>query len=65
MLLLSSDKLISFDRLAGYRIGIPKEYKSPELSSEILSIWEKAIEHLRQEGAEGEKTQKEKETNAS
>jgi aspartyl-tRNA(Asn)/glutamyl-tRNA(Gln) amidotransferase subunit A len=36
----------------GLKIGIPKEYKSDNLSNEILSLWQKGIDVLKQSGAE-------------
>lgn len=36
----------------GLRIGIPKEYKSDGLSPEIIALWEKGIDLLKQAGAE-------------
>jgi aspartyl-tRNA(Asn)/glutamyl-tRNA(Gln) amidotransferase subunit A len=37
--------------IKGLKIGIPKEYKSDNLSPEIIALWEKGIDILRQAGA--------------
>jgi aspartyl-tRNA(Asn)/glutamyl-tRNA(Gln) amidotransferase subunit A len=38
--------------IKGLKIGIPKEYKSDNLSPEILALWQKGIDVLKQAGAE-------------
>ena len=38
--------------IKGLKIGIPKEYKSDNLSSEIIELWQKGIDILKQAGAE-------------
>jgi aspartyl-tRNA(Asn)/glutamyl-tRNA(Gln) amidotransferase subunit A len=38
--------------IKGLRIGIPKEYKPEGLSEEILAIWQKGIDVLKQAGAD-------------
>ena len=44
-----------FERLEssikGMKIGIPKEYKTPEISESVLKHWETSIERLREAGA--------------
>lgn len=38
--------------IKGLKIGIPKEYKSDNLSPEILALWQKGMDILKQAGAE-------------
>jgi aspartyl-tRNA(Asn)/glutamyl-tRNA(Gln) amidotransferase subunit A len=38
--------------IKGLKVGIPKEYKSDNLSPEILALWQKGIDVLKQAGAE-------------
>jgi aspartyl-tRNA(Asn)/glutamyl-tRNA(Gln) amidotransferase subunit A len=38
--------------IKGLKIGIPKEYKSDNLSSEIIALWQKGMDILQQAGAE-------------
>lgn len=38
--------------LKGVRVGVPHEYYVKELPEEILSVWDKGIQWLREAGAE-------------
>ena len=45
------EKVLGKD-IKGLRVGIPAEYRSQGLNSEIASVWDKGIELLRAKGAE-------------
>ncbi|MBV1836221.1 Asp-tRNA(Asn)/Glu-tRNA(Gln) amidotransferase subunit GatA [Acetobacter estunensis] len=38
--------------LKGLRVGIPAEYRAPGMSEEILAVWQKGIDMLREAGCE-------------
>ncbi|NHN87983.1 Asp-tRNA(Asn)/Glu-tRNA(Gln) amidotransferase subunit GatA [Acetobacter conturbans] len=38
--------------LKGLRVGIPAEYRAPGMSEEILAVWQKGIDLLREAGCE-------------
>ena len=40
------------ENIKGLRVGIPLEYRSDELNSDILKLWDKTADMLRQRGAE-------------
>lgn len=38
--------------IKGLRVGIPAEYRSPDMSEELVAVWEKGISWLREAGCE-------------